>query len=200
VRGRNVSGGWLEACKRLGWDVIDVRAYGELTEQERAEIELEENIRRKDLTPIELSKEHVRRAATVAPVISSVTEEKDPRGRKRQHAAPKEEIAKALGVGVGTIVRAEQHVEAAETYPELAAADIPQRDAIVMRKTLDELPAGEGVILLDILQHMGLPWVKLAEEEDFRPNMRRKSQHTPPSCPVVTRSHPYSYPECSPVC
>jgi ParB/RepB/Spo0J family partition protein len=69
---RLVAGGRrLEAAKRLGWTSIEVKRLGELTDAERAEIELEENIRRKDFTPIELSKEVVRKAEQLAPVLPS---------------------------------------------------------------------------------------------------------------------------------
>jgi len=57
------------------------------------------------------------------------------------YAAPKEDVAQAVGVGKATLVRAEQHVEAGTTYPELIARDIPQRDAIAMAKVLDALPS-----------------------------------------------------------
>ena len=103
-------------------------------------IELEENEQRKDLTPGELSKQTVRKAVQVAPAISSVIEEKKPQGRKRTYAAPKGEVAEAIGVSTGTLVNAEQHVAAMERYPELAAPDIPQRKAIAMAKRSQKSP------------------------------------------------------------
>jgi hypothetical protein len=42
-----------------------------------------------------------------------------------EREAPKEDIAAALGTSRRTYLRAEQHVEAAAKYPELAAPDIP---------------------------------------------------------------------------
>jgi DNA-binding XRE family transcriptional regulator len=83
------------------------------------EIELEENIRRKELTPGELSKEMVRKAAQVAPPLSSATEDKKPRGHRRTYAAPKAEVAEVIGVSTDTLVNAEQHVAAMERYPVL---------------------------------------------------------------------------------
>ena len=38
----------LEACKRLGKKRMDVKFYGELSQEERREIELEENVQRKE--------------------------------------------------------------------------------------------------------------------------------------------------------
>jgi ParB-like chromosome segregation protein Spo0J len=46
----------LVACKALGWGEIEVKSLGELTPRELCIIELEENIRRKDLTEYETSK------------------------------------------------------------------------------------------------------------------------------------------------
>jgi hypothetical protein len=84
-------------------------------------MELEENIRCKELTPAELSRQMVRKAVQVAPAISSVAEEKKPQGRKRTYAAPKAEVAQAIGVSTMTLVNAEQHVAVAGKYLELAA-------------------------------------------------------------------------------
>lgn len=52
----------LRACQQLGHSEIDVRRLAELTEPELREIELEENLRRKDLTEYERSKTITRRA------------------------------------------------------------------------------------------------------------------------------------------
>jgi hypothetical protein len=55
----------LEAMKRLGATVIEVRRVGDLTEQEWTMIELEENFHRKNLTPIERNQTTVRLADAV---------------------------------------------------------------------------------------------------------------------------------------
>jgi hypothetical protein len=80
-----------------------------------------------DLTPAELSKGMVHKAVQVAPAISSAIGEKKPQGRKRQYAAPKEDIALALGVSKGTLVNAEQHVLAMERYPVLVGPEVSQK-------------------------------------------------------------------------
>ena len=137
----------------LGWSEIPARLYSDLTEAERDEIELEENEERLPLSPYELSKQMVRKAEKVAPIIaekrkqalslmmhedkmgqsvisSTVDEIKETRGRKSQYAVPHKDIAQALGIGEGTLVRAEQHVTAVEKYPELAGLDITQKDVL----------------------------------------------------------------------
>jgi hypothetical protein len=108
-------------------------------------MELEENIRRKELTPAELSKEMVHKAVQVAPAISSASDEKKPQGRKRTYAAPKDEVAQAIGVGTAPLVAAEQHVAAMERYPVLGDPEVSQKQALELAKVLDGLPAGEAL-------------------------------------------------------
>ncbi|MDP9478042.1 MAG: ParB N-terminal domain-containing protein [Actinomycetota bacterium] len=151
---RLVAGGRrLEAVKRLGWSEVDARSMGELAEAELREIEAEENERRKDLTPYELSKRMVRKARKEAETISTAAveikpeaisspcEEKDPRGRKSDYGVPKKDAAQAAGLSTSALVRAEQHVAAVEKYPELK--DASQSRAIEVSRHLDELPESE---------------------------------------------------------
>jgi ParB-like chromosome segregation protein Spo0J len=143
----------LRACRDiLKWTEIPARLYSELTADERNQIELEENRRRKDLTPYEVSKEIVDEAKKVAPLVaaaekdgdlSSTVEDKKPRPGRRTYEAPKKEVAKAIGESVGTLVRAEQHVAAVTKYPELAVVAPTQKDAITVAKNLDKLNEGE---------------------------------------------------------
>ena len=82
---------------------------------------MEENIRRKELTPSELSTEMVRKAEHVAAALSTASVDKKPWGHKRQYAAPKADVAQAIGVGTMTLVNSEQYIAAVQKYPELAA-------------------------------------------------------------------------------
>jgi ParB-like chromosome segregation protein Spo0J len=132
----------LIACKSLEWREIPCRLFRDLTDEERAEIELDENLKRKDLTPYEASKRILQSAEKIAPLISSVVDEiKNPRhaGRKSQRGAPKEEIAGALGVSKGALINAEKHVAAIEKYPELSISPT-QKDAIDAARALDQMP------------------------------------------------------------
>lgn len=148
----------LRACRDvLGWMEIPCRLYDELSEDERREIELEENVRRKDLTPFEASRQLVKQAETVAPFISDAVSEKkegETRGRKSHHEAPKEEIAKAIGVSDATLRRAEQHVEAVTKYPELSVVPT-QKAAIDAAKQLDSMPERERQSALSRLASEG---------------------------------------------
>jgi ParB-like chromosome segregation protein Spo0J len=136
----------LAAATSLGWTLIDARIFDWLSDDEKRAIELEENLRRKDLTTYELSRQMVQDAETIAPALAAISTEsveKDPRGRKSQYAVPKQDVANALGVGKMTLVAAEQHVAAAERYPELKHALYPQDAAITIAKNLDKLPEPE---------------------------------------------------------
>jgi ParB family chromosome partitioning protein len=145
----------LKACReKLGWYEIPARIYSELSEDERLEIELEENLQRKDLTPLEQSKDIVRLAATAAKVIetnenefpATVADKSEPtsvetprpsKGRPAQSVS-KDKVAERINVPRSTIRRAEQHVAAVESYPELE--NTSQKEAIQTAKTLDKLP------------------------------------------------------------
>lgn len=76
--GNLIAGGRrLAAAQMLGWQEIDVRPFGELTEAERREIELEENLRRLDLTPYERSRE-LKALADTAREIAGTTPDPGP--------------------------------------------------------------------------------------------------------------------------
>jgi hypothetical protein len=96
---------------------LTARRYSDLGEAERREIELEENLRRKDLTPAERSKTLVRLAETAREVAktcaTSAQVSKPARGPSRQ-AGSYRDIADRTGVPEPTIRAAEQHVAAVE--------------------------------------------------------------------------------------
>jgi len=50
----------LESAKLLGWETIGVKIIGNLTDSEKLEIEIEENVYRKTLTHDELDKAYLR--------------------------------------------------------------------------------------------------------------------------------------------
>jgi ParB-like chromosome segregation protein Spo0J len=168
----------LAAALLLGWTHLEARSMGDLSEVERAELELEENIRRKELTQLELSKELVRKAVQLAPIleerrISTASVEIDRRGRKAAHGTAKVDIAAALGVGTTTLVRAEQHVAAVEKYPELNIVGMTQQGAITTAKNLDALPAPEREVQREaIRQHDMAVMAVLGEVPPLPTDMR----------------------------
>lgn len=147
---RLVAGGRrLEACKSLGWEEVPVTLLGELSERQLREIELEENIRRKDLTEYELSKNMVELAEIKAQQLKEAEAQtatdrflaepaKNPSGRPRK-VDSHEAVASALGVPRRTLQDAYAHVEAVKQYPELAV--LPKTHAIEIARQLKSAPA-----------------------------------------------------------
>jgi ParB-like chromosome segregation protein Spo0J len=133
----------LVACISLGWTEIPCRLFRDLSEDERLEIELEENLQRKDLTPFEQSKNLVQISQVAEKIIQS---EFSGISRNNSEAKPgrppkpvsEDKVAERIGVDRKTVSNAKQHVKAVETYPELK--DSPQATAISTAKTLDSLP------------------------------------------------------------
>jgi nitrogen fixation protein len=142
----------LRACTQLGWTEIPARLYADLTENERAEIELEENKQRLNLSPEELSKQIIYQAKNTTALLSSETEDKKPRGHKRTYDVPKKDIADALGIGVATLVAAEQHITATERYPVLTQIGaLSPKQATTIAKNLDLLPVKARNEQIDLL-------------------------------------------------
>ena len=75
----------LEATKRLGATMIEVRRVGDLTEQERTIIELEENLHRKHLTPLERSQTTVRLVTAVDAQLREQAQSQADQGTQPNH-------------------------------------------------------------------------------------------------------------------
>lgn len=132
----------LRACELLGWTSIDVRRWPDLTPEERREIELAENVDRKDLTPAERSRNMVALAETAAEVLPTVG--KSPNGgRPPKERVSEQAVAERIGVPQQTLNRAKQHVAAIDAYPELTP--YPQADALKIAAKLDAMPEPERV-------------------------------------------------------
>jgi len=138
----------LEAVKLLGWESIQVRPIGELSEKELRAIELEENIRRKDLTEYEKSKNMVELATIVKEQIKEdncpaegqfIDEHKG--GRSKKSPGSYRDIEERTGIPRTVLQRAEKHVQAVDKYPELK--ELPKEEAIKVAKKLDDLPLPE---------------------------------------------------------
>jgi hypothetical protein len=133
----------LEACKSLGWDEIPCTYVESLPEKELRILELEEIIRRKDLTEYELSRNMVELAEIKAEELRNgfCTDSV----QKVSHRPPKPDnirnVAKEIGVSPMTLSDAKAHVEAVEKYPQLV--ELPKYKAIETAKTLDRLPEEE---------------------------------------------------------
>ncbi len=130
----------LKASSRVSnWRGVAFPSLLESAEDERREMELSENLQRKDLTAYEQARELVRKAPVVAAAIPSNFEGIPRRGEPQQYAAPKREVAEALGVSVGSLVQAEQHVATADAYPAMQQADWKQSHVLGAREALERL-------------------------------------------------------------
>ena len=145
----------LEAVKLLGWENISYNNIGKLSDIKLREIELEENLRRKDLTEYEKSKDMVELAK-----LRTEEKKKEFRStieRNYEEGIPCEatqntvgrpsnpesirEMAKSIDVTPITLHNSIKHVEAVEKYPKLA--EVPKMQAIETSKKLDKLPEPE---------------------------------------------------------
>ena len=134
----------LRAHEHLGLDTILVRRWPDLTEEERREIELAENLDRKDLTPYERSRNVVALVEVAAEVdkadFRTNSVRNDGPGRPTEPGSLRR-VSERTGVPVNTIKTARQHVAAVETYPELV--NEPQSVAIAAAKAVTALPQEE---------------------------------------------------------
>lgn len=151
---RLIAGGRrLEAAKQLGWTEIEVRYLGELSEYERRMIEIEENVRRKDLTEYEHSKRLVEllEAAKEAALkrVSFIQQAKEtctPRVQVSPQVSMRgpmptpgslRDVSAQTGVPVMTFVEAKQHVETIEEIPELV--DQPKKAVVEFGRLLRKI-------------------------------------------------------------
>lgn len=160
--GHLVAGGRrLEAVKSLGWASVEARSLGDLTTAERDEIELEENLQRKDLTAHERSKTLVKLAETAKAVIQSEPTSVESPPQKSAHRPDRpgslRDVAERIGVDPTTIVKAQQHVEIADEFPALQAPDWKQYHVLEAREKLAKLPETERPKAVALVSHPGTP-------------------------------------------
>lgn len=133
---RLVAGGRrLAAVKQLGWLSVPVRRLNTLTDVELREIELEENLRRKDLTPIEASRNMVALAEVIKETRadSAQVSRNGSRGPSPSPTSDRQ-VAAEMGIGATTLREAREHVAAVEANPDLAT--LPQAEAIRQHRTI----------------------------------------------------------------
>lgn len=138
----------LRACERLGWTEIDTRRWSVLSADERREIELAENLDRKDLTPYERSRTLVALAETAAEVLRADPDFSPESGEKSGRGRPKktdseERVAHRIGLPRQTIGEAKAHVAAVQAVSILADPSVPQYRALEAKAHLERLPEPE---------------------------------------------------------
>ncbi len=135
----------LRAHQHLNLTTIDARRWLGLDENQRREIELAENLDRKDLTPAERSRQMAELAEVAAESDRSEFRGKTPRnltGRPQEPGSLRR-IAERLNVDEKTIRNAKEHVAAIDAYPELTP--LPQSDALKIAAKLDAMPEPERI-------------------------------------------------------
>ena len=150
----------LLACERIGLKEIEAKVLGDLTVRELRLLELEENIKRKDLTEIERSKALVELAELKVKELeekAATQEEKDvilndtpaeeqpvisdgvrPKLGRPESITSKGKIAQEIGVSKMTLIDAQKHVAAVVQFPELEG--VPKYQAIELAKQLNAGP------------------------------------------------------------
>ncbi len=171
----------LEACKLLGWTMVPVRRLGELTEAERREIELEENLRRKDLTQYERNKTITTLAETAREIAETCTESvqvsKPVRGPSREPGSARD-VAERIGIPVQTIRDAERHVSTVEANPFMGGDDWKQYHVLEARNHLERLPEDDRPKAASLINQPATP-----------PKTALEMLHNLATMPAPERSH-----------
>lgn len=149
----------LRACALLGRTTIPAQVREELTGERLREVELEENLRRKDLTPYE-------RSRTLADLAQLAREQaksepiSPPMGAKvgrPVEAGSTRDVSERIGVPDTTIQKAETHVATADTYPEFKQPQWNQATVLHARKALAKLPEEDRPRAVAFVDEPGIP-------------------------------------------
>lgn len=177
----------LLACERIGMKEIEAKVLKDISERELRVLELEENIRRKDLTELEKSKnlvelaeireqelkekvekdtfhgvrENLRGRDVEVPAESAKT---NLGGRPSLSGIPIRELSEELSIPPQTLRDARQHVAAVEEFPPLA--DLPKYKAIETARELRQAPLEEQEKILDFAQRR-MQTASIQKSNDF---------------------------------
>lgn len=144
----------LRACQLLERKHIEATRLGELSKTELREIELDENLKRKNLTREEKARVMIEQASIAARVITEAknassnnallgdspnkTNGANKRGAPPKEEATQQEIADRMGVSRRELSRAEVLTQAVERYPVLKSIGGDEDDVIRMARNLDK--------------------------------------------------------------
>lgn len=160
----------LLACERIGMKEIEAKVLEDISEKELRILELEENIRRKDLTELEKSKNLVELAEIKEQElreklkVMADSAKTNLGGRPPASGVALKDIADDIGISRETLRDAKQHVKAVEEFPALA--NLPKYTATETAKELRKAPPEEQEKILDFASRKSqLPEVQ--KEENF---------------------------------
>lgn len=142
----------LLACEQIGQTEIEAKVLEDISEKELRILELEENIRRKDLTELEKSKNLVELAEIKEQELKKVIE---PNWTESVHLNNPNRIgdrviAQEIGIPRQTLRDAKQHVAAVEAFPPLE--NLPKHQAIETAKELRKAPLEAQGKIIDFAQ------------------------------------------------
>ncbi len=154
----------LLACKALEWKSIEVRQLGELSTQELRLLELEENIRRKNLTSYEMNKTIGEYVAAVKEELEAEAADKELRPESGQNqkqagrpsqAASTRKVAARTGIPRQTAEKAQFHVETADAFPFMQSW--PQYQVLEAREQVAGIPVAEYPRITTLLDQPSIP-------------------------------------------
>nr|WP_288830096.1 ParB N-terminal domain-containing protein [uncultured Clostridium sp.] len=146
----------LLACERIGLKEIEAKVLEDISEKELRVLELEENIRRKDLTALERSKNLVELAEIKERELKeelstdSIDKCTESVHLNNPNRIGVRQVADEIGIPKQTLFDAKQHVAAVEEFPELE--EFPKYEAIETAKELRQAPSEEREKILDFAQ------------------------------------------------
>jgi ParB-like chromosome segregation protein Spo0J len=147
----------LRATESLGESWIEVKQLDELSDAELREIELEENLRRKDLTPFESARVMVERVGIAREIESTVLTDSVKTGRPPKSGISEARIAERTGIPRTTARDSEAHVETAEAFPVFQKPDWRQYHVLEAREALNKLPEPERPKVVALIDQPGIP-------------------------------------------
>lgn len=160
----------LAALQRLGYQEVEVRRWERLSDNERRELELEENLQRKDLTAYERSKtladlaETVRRVDLETGEILDGADEgfrvdspRNPKGGRPPERGSLRRVSERINTPTKTIRDAQKHVAAAETHPFLQQPGWKQYHALEAADILNAMPPDQQAAAAALIDQPGIP-------------------------------------------
>lgn len=169
----------LLACERIGLKEIEAKVLEDISEKDLRVLELEENIRRKDLTELEKSKNLVELAVIKEQELKSrecfAESAKKSRSQGlctdsvRNTGRPKtptsiRSLANEIGIPKQSLYDAKQHVKAVEEFPPLE--NLPKYQAIETAKELRKASPEEQEKILDFASKKA-QFPEVQKKEDF---------------------------------
>lgn len=155
----------LLACQHLGWEEVPVREFADLSEMDRTLIELEENVKRKNLTWQEeadaIAKFHTLRKAE----LSAEAQEQEDLEPGSSENWTLNHTAKSLGISPSYVSRAITVRENIADPKVQAATSISQAHSILNRRRLRARENNLAKLLSDDTE---VPLEKVAIEADFQ--------------------------------